>query len=357
MAPGKEAVHIVMMGIQEGLRGRDMLNLSPELLKAIRPFADQFGEGKLALSLRQNDEVAVGKAMHIIADKKADLQERIAYVKIFGETNQPSSVPILLKIMADRGESVSLRQVALRSLQRYDNEDIGKNVANAYPDAIRADLVLRNEALTLFTRRVGWARQFLKMVEHTKQIHRSDIPDQIVRQLKLLPDDHLLETVDRIWPEVKLATNEEKNIEIERLVKAVASGQGNKGTGGELYDKVCGNCHALHGKGMDIGPDLTGYDRGNLKYLALNIVDPNASVREGYVMFTLETDDGRTLAGIITERSGNTITLKPLNGENIIVPLTKIVKIQAQETSIMPEYLLKSLSEKEIRDLFSYLME
>ena len=47
---------------------------------------------------------------------------------------------------------------------------------------------------------------------------------------------------------------------------------------------LCAACHKLHGDGTtDLGPDLTDYERHNLEFMLLSIVDPSAAIREGYL--------------------------------------------------------------------------
>ena len=63
------------------------------------------------------------------------------------------------------------------------------------------------------------------------------------------------------------------------------------------------------------------------------------------------------MIGTITNRSGETITLRSYSGEESIMPTNQIEKMQAQTTSLMPERILSSLSAQQIRDLFSYIMK
>jgi putative heme-binding domain-containing protein len=127
--------------------------------------------------------------------------------------------------------------------------------------------------------------------------------------------------------------------------------------GRTIFQSRCGSCHKLFDEGGNLGPELTGYDRSNLNDLLLNIVDPNADIREGYVNYLITTLDGRTLVGTILERSGSTVTLQPPAGEAFILHTDQIKEMQAQSTSLMPEHLLEGLTDQQIRDLFAYLMQ
>ncbi|MDH5398801.1 MAG: c-type cytochrome, partial [Cyclobacteriaceae bacterium] len=358
LAPTEEHVKILMTGIQEGLRGRDFIEMPVHLQQAIATHQALLGEGQWAVGLRQGNEVASKAALNILADEKADHNERLSYVRIMGEVELAGAVPVLLKLAGDHQASGALRQAALQSLQRYDDTSIGEKVAGLYPDRLRADSDLRLAALSLFASRPSWGVKLIEKIEVSKQINKADVPEEIVRQLKLLGDGEINEATEKLWPEVRLATSEEKDMEIRKTGQILASGTGNPASGKALFANVCGACHRLFDDGGGtLGPDLTGYDRKNINYLLFNTIDPNAGIREGYVYYTIRTADGRTLSGMITGRTGGNIVLKPLAGDEITLPPSQVLEMNAQPVSVMPERLLHGLSDQELRDLFSYLMK
>jgi putative heme-binding domain-containing protein len=122
-----------------------------------------------------------------------------------------------------------------------------------------------------------------------------------------------------------------------------------------LYQSLCANCHTLYGEGGKIGPDLTGSGRANLDYLIENIVDPSAMVGVEYRLSDVTMKDGRGLAGIVTARTGRTLTLRTLTEEQT-VELSKVVKEDLSPLSMMPEGLLLALPPEQVRDLIGYLM-
>jgi putative heme-binding domain-containing protein len=372
LAPSTKQGSFLVEGLQEGLHGRDMAALPPDLLKALKPYQKQFGEGPLALALRQGEKQALSKGLGIIGDNESPIGERLAYIRIIGEVNQPESVPVLLTVMASGQSSVALRKAALQSLQGYDNAEIGRRVAKAFPNTLRYDPDTRDAALALLVSRPDWAQELLNGIDLVKQIskerqqegdkiatrnliNKEDVPEAIVRQLKLLNDPAINATVDRLWPGVRLATSDEKSQRIARVFSILKSARGNAGAGRSIFTARCGSCHRLFDNGGNIGPDLTGYDRRNINDLLLNIVDPNADIREGYVNYLVNTKDGRTLAGTVTSRSTEEVTLQPVAGEAITLAMDQIKDIKAQPISLMPERLLGGLTDKEIRDLFAYL--
>lgn len=366
LAPTDKHAGLLINGLQEGLRGRDVTGLSPDLINALKPYQHLFKEESLALNLRQGQKEALDKVLSIISDKNTNVGERLSYIRILGEVNKPEAVSVLLDLVESSQSSGAIQQAALLALQRYDQDEIGRRIVKAYPDKLRADPGVRASALALCATRPAWAMQLLNAIDRKKQgnekfiahtISKEDIPDHIVRQLKLLNDPSIVQTAERLYPHVGLATSVEKNAAIAHIAGLIKSGGGNSAKGRMLYMNTCGTCHRLFDAGGNLGPDLTGYDRSNLNDLLTNIVDPSAYIREGYVAHRITTADGRTIVGTLKSRSGSLISIQPFSGDPININTSQIKDIQEQKTSIMPEKLLTEMTDQEIKDILSYLMK
>ena len=122
-------------------------------------------------------------------------------------------------------------------------------------------------------------------------------PEHIARQLILLNDPSISETVNRLWPTIRPASSSEKNNRIAKVSALLKSGTGNPITGRLIFNSVCGRCHRLFEEGSTIGPDLTGYDRSNISDLLANIIDPDAYIREGYECLSYHDNGQAQFAG------------------------------------------------------------
>ncbi|MBP9847764.1 MAG: c-type cytochrome, partial [Saprospiraceae bacterium] len=156
---------------------------------------------------------------------------------------------------------------------------------------------------------------------------------------------------------VKLSSSSEKNEALAKYAKLIKSGSGDIKNGRALYLANCGYCHRLFNEGGSIGPDLTGYERSNVNYFLLNIIDPNADIREGYGLHRIITTDGRTIEGKIAASNGDTHTIQTQAGKEIILSLKQIKEMKALPVSIMPERILDRLKDQEVRDIFAYIMK
>jgi HEAT repeat protein len=60
---------------------------------------------------------ALNKALKIIADENANLPERLSYIRIFSEIDQPDAIPVLLNLVETNSSSAAIKQASLLALQ------------------------------------------------------------------------------------------------------------------------------------------------------------------------------------------------------------------------------------------------
>ncbi len=85
------------------------------------------------------------------------------------------------------------------------------------------------------------------------------------------------------------------------------------------------------------------------------VVNPSAEIREGYASQVIATTDGRILTGILVEQDRNVVVLRGSDGKEMTLPRDTIDEIKPSRASLMPEGLLRSLGEQQVRDMFAYL--
>jgi putative heme-binding domain-containing protein len=343
-------------GTQEGLLGRSLTTVPSSLIEALTPYLEKFGEAPLSIGVRQEHAEAIDSALKIISHASPEVKEQLAYIALFGELQIQQSIESLLQLMENNSARTSLRHAALKSLENFDQAQIGKRVADAYPDKLRAEPSLKQAALDLLVSRNSWANHLIHLIDTTKQVKSDDLPTEVIHKMQLLNDQQLTIAINKIWPQFKIQSSQEKEQIMQRVKSVVPSGSIDLSSGKSIYTRLCGACHQLFGQGGSLGPDLTGYDRKNLNYLILNIVDPNIDIREGYVNYKLVTTNDRILSGVLTQRSDQMVTIRSFAGDQTSIPAAQIKELQAQTISLMPERLIDDLTDQEIVDLFGYIM-
>ena len=125
--------------------------------------------------------------------------------------------------------------------------------------------------------------------------------------------------------------------------------------GKQIFDRTCASCHTLFGQGGKVGPDLTTYRRDDLDTMLLNIVNPSAEIREGFADVDRRHDRRPVLTGVLVEQDKNVVVLRGADGQELSLARDEIEEMKPSPKSLMPEGLLKDLTDQEVRDLFAYL--
>ena len=251
-------------------------------------------------------------------------------------------------------DNTARRNQAIRELAAYDDTAIASRLLRGYGDYGRMD---RNATIATLSSRVSLARPLVRALTRGS-LDPSDLSAFYARQIYNLGDDELNEQLKSVWGDIS-RSSEQKVAAIQdwqnKLTPAVLA-QADLENGKTLFQNTCASCHRLFGEGTPLGPDLNGSDRKNLYYLLENILDPNALVPRDYRMTILTLKDGRVLSGAITQRSRHAVTLVGLAQEDVI-PVSEIEEEEQSELSTMPEGLLETLAENEVRDLITYLQQ
>ncbi|HQR06009.1 MAG TPA: c-type cytochrome [Gemmatales bacterium] len=117
----------------------------------------------------------------------------------------------------------------------------------------------------------------------------------------------------------------------------------------------CYRCHQVDGRGSEIGPDLSTIGRTEPQRILESLLQPSATVAPAYQAWTLALHDGRVLNGILVRTYLDEYTYLDAQGKPFTVKTHDIAETKASPTSIMPEGLLKQLTDQEVRDLLAFL--
>ncbi len=91
--------------------------------------------------------------------------------------------------------------------------------------------------------------------------------------------------------------------------------------------------------------------------ILVNVLDPNREVNPEYLNYTVLTEDGRTMSGMIAAESATSLTLKRAESATDQVLRREIDVLQSTGMSIMPEGMEELIDVQGMADLIAYLME
>ncbi|HVK15131.1 MAG TPA: PQQ-dependent sugar dehydrogenase [Gemmataceae bacterium] len=135
---------------------------------------------------------------------------------------------------------------------------------------------------------------------------------------------------------------------------------GDVSRGKELFFKThgmqCATCHKAGGQGGEVGPDLTGVGKRLSKRQILeSILDPSKDIDPKFAAYTVETEDGRKLTGLLVTKDDKAIVIRDSQGKDARVPLSQVVNLTPSRKSLMPDQLLRDLTAEQAADLLAYL--
>jgi putative heme-binding domain-containing protein len=121
----------------------------------------------------------------------------------------------------------------------------------------------------------------------------------------------------------------------------------------------CIACHRLNNVGTQVGADLTKIDpKWKPADVLHKIIEPSEHINEKFYTYILSLDSGKTVTGLITEETADTVKVmeNPLaKCEPTILKKSSIEGRKQSKVSIMPKGLLDKLTKEEILDLVAYV--
>ncbi len=188
-------------------------------------------------------------------------------------------------------------------------------------------------------------------------------------------DDRILVAVNDVDPAVAKAARaavkdlklqakgEDKTPKIATLApdKALAEVLAHKGGDVALGESVfaratCSACHTVSQsekpKGPYLGNIVETYKRPDL---ALNILDPNKTIAQGFATNVITLKDGSMQMGFVTDEQGEKVTLRDIASQEHPIAKAEITKRETLPTSMMPPGLMGNFTVHEMASLLDYL--
>jgi putative membrane-bound dehydrogenase-like protein len=341
----------ILRGLQEGLQGRVRVERPAGWTRAFARLAAspdaELRSRAVALGVTFGDAGAFAHMRRVLGSATASAALRRQALAALLAARDKGLAPLLHKLLADP----TLRADALRGLAAYDDPKTPAAVLAVYAKLGAAE---KRDALNTLASRAAYGKALLEALA-AKKVAARDVSADLVRQLRNLRDKDLDKRIAEVWGTVR--TTPADRVKLIARYRRMLTGPGpfpDRELGRAVYAKTCGQCHKLFGSGGDVGPELTGSNRASLDYLLENILDPSAVIPKEYAATELRLESGRIITGIIKAETPAALTVVTAN-ETLTVPRKEIDKLTPSPNSMMPEDLLKPLSDAEVRSLIVYL--
>jgi putative membrane-bound dehydrogenase-like protein len=336
----------LLEGMRDGLEGRSdltapanwqavfaKLKTNPKTAQIAQQVAQQFGDTETAR-----------KSLATLKDKKAPLDQRLKALKSVAGQQRPellNELPALLN-------EPNLRTETIRAIAGYDRESLGELLLARYPDFSASDKLQVVQTMSSRSK-YGWQ---LAQALKTNKIPKRDVPTYAARQLLRVVGSGFVE----IWgPIEQHGIDEKAYARYQKLLSDRALLSANTAKGRLVFQRTCGPCHKMYGEGGNIGPDITGSNRGNVDYLLSNILNPSGEIQDDYKMVVVTTRDGRTYSGNVAGENERQLTLRVVGQDAVVLNKSDIQSREVTPNSMMPTGLLDALTEDEVIDLVAFL--
>ncbi len=357
----------------------------------VRAGAGQTGRRRTARAAAtpSRDAVAARAAVErLVQEAKgasaADVDVKVALAEAAGRIEAKNAAPVLeAQLRSD--PSVMVRTASLRGLQAMKAGDMGALMQTALADK---DPLVRRAALALLP---GLAIPAAAKANHLAALVKTGgVPEQqgaleVLGALKSVDARRLLATylddldagrlapvlqidlVDAVQTDasptlLKRLDAYQRKQQADALIKAVRAGAivgGDARKGQQVLTQnplaECTRCHAIRGRGSDVGPDLTKIGATLTRdQLFEALVEPNKRIAPGYGMVGITLNNGDRIDGTVREETATEVVV--MTGVPAVPRRVKKADIaeRTDPVSAMPPLGL-ILKPREVRDLVEFL--
>ena len=290
-----------------------------------------------------------------ITDRGRKPEMRLASVRLLGRStwgrreDDPGRVRDDLEALASllgARTAPSLQRAAIESIVMFPGDTGPRRLLEGWRISSPA---LRTGILDALLARPEWATRLLDAIEGGT-ITGGELGPSHRRRLLESPAGDARKRAERLFGRISpdRASVIARYSEVKEL-------DGDPERGLVVFEKRCAPCHRLAGTGHVVGPDLEALVDKSDEFLLVSIFDPDRSVETKYAQYTAILNDGRTIAGMIAEETGPSVTLLEQEGKRTVVLRRDILRLESSGKSSMPEGLEKDLTIHEVADVIATL--
>jgi putative membrane-bound dehydrogenase-like protein len=261
---------------------------------------------------------------------------------VFNEENK------LLANLLDTRQPHEVQLAALGALTQFKDGAVGPIVLSAFQGMSPS---LRAAAIEALFARPERLTALLDAIER-KQFQPGDLEPARVEFLRSHKDAKIRQRAGSLLSDLKLRRRQDV---IDAYLPALKL-EGDAARGKLAFQKNCAKCHRLDGVGFDLAPSLAAMKNRGPEAILVNVLDPNREVNPQFVNYLVQTEDGRSLTGLIAAETATSVTLRRGDDQSDTILRVNIAALRSSGLSIMPEGLEKELDQQAMADLIAYVL-
>ncbi len=281
-----------------------------------------------------------------MTNNEAPESERLVLINLLGcgLVAEEQSLQAIEKLV-DARQLPSVQEAALLAARRINSPTVGATIVRLWP---RLTAEVRSVAATSMLTRKPWVEQLVAALEKG-DIRTTDLDVATVQQLKSYGDRKIRTRCELVFgkPTARATVVTQFMNEMPKNAKAE--------DGKQLFADNCAVCHRpAEGKAM-VGPAIDNLSHWTVEQWVTAIMDPNRAIEPKFHQYTVLTADGQVLAGVIQQRTAQSVRLAAVDGSEREVALSNIEEIRDSGVSLMPEGLEAKLSPEKLAALIAFL--
>jgi len=281
------------------------------------------------------------------SNPSAPIPSRVAALNyLLRDKNEEVDLKILASLLSPQTEK-PLQAAAIKTLiTRNRPEGINQLLSEwrSYSPSVRADLA--NQLLTRSTS----ARALLQAIG-SGTVASVDLGPAQKQQMIKHPDKGVAKLAAKLFAG---ATPSDRARIVQEYQPAIKL-KGSSAKGRIAFMERCAVCHQLDGIGTPIGPDLRTLTDRSPESLLTAILDPSRNVEPAYLGYTASLANEESVYGIVTSETGNSVTMRLLDGTERNVLRREIRSMESSRLSFMPDGLEEGLNQQAMADLLAFL--
>ncbi len=282
--------------------------------------------------LDSNDAIRVTDALNTLAVFETE--------DIFIKRLQPFLLP---------NHTTEVQLAAIVALGACREPAVAEMLIEAWP---KLTPTLRDKAATILLSRTDRIAKLLDAIE-SKKILPAQLSAATKATLARQKTPALAERITKLIGDGGSSNRKEVITKYE----PVLSMTGDPTRGAKIYETLCMVCHRHLDRGNDVGPNLGTIKAWTAEQILTNVLDPNREVSPNFALYIVETNDGRTLSGLINSETAGNLTLKRADGGTDTVLRSEIKSLTSPGISLMPEGLEAAITPQQMADLIAYLKQ
>ncbi|MBN8420194.1 MAG: HEAT repeat domain-containing protein [Verrucomicrobia bacterium] len=283
------------------------------------------------------------KAAATALNDKASSSSRLESIELLGLTSSKDATDALTQCLA-KDQPDSIQSAAIRTLAQNSSPVITKSLITSWPTygpkakeaALDALLSREDRALALLESGMVKPAEFSASQVQALLKHKSP---KVAAAAKT--------ALASVIPPSRE--------EVTAKFKPAITAQGDAKKGQMQYMARCMACHRAGTLGLQVGPDFITVKTKGRDALLTAILEPHKEVASQFIAYAVNTKDGQSLTGIITNDTASGVTLKMMGGIEKTLQRSEIKGSSSTGQSLMPEGLETGMSVADMADLLSFI--